>query len=80
MGNLGNGSLVYAISNITGKIGAIREILDGGTPNHLETAQMDLENIKNILTANNKDELILKYLENQFNYWNSLTDEELYEI
>lgn len=74
-----NGVIHYALIHCISKISALNYILTG-TSNNFESASRRLNECKHILTARNKNELLLAHIQNIFNFWNSLTDEELLGI
>ena len=83
MGNIyasTNGAIKWALVN-NNKIKALKyyliEIGEGTTP---EQMKYDLDCAKNILNADGQDEVKWAYIENMYNYWQCLDEEELYAI
>lgn len=84
MGNIStssNGAIKWALRTCKSKISALNEcILDQGQPLTEEALKRTYRDAKRILEANGKDELLFAYIENQYDFWNSLSDEELFDI
>ena len=72
-------SIKWAFQRCTSKINVIKELFEE-QPTTYELAIQDLKNIQRYLNTNNKDELIMEYINQEWEFWSRMTDDELKEI
>ena len=85
MGNitLEDGAAIHwAIRNGTSKIKLIESYIgeDVGMPTNLDTALRDIRSVQRVLRASGKDELQIAFIQNYWNFWDALDEDQLYEI
>ena len=84
MGTLSNnGTIKWAIRHAPNKIAAIDHYVsedEHGIPQTIEQANYMLSLVKSVLAARGKDEVMFAYITNDYNYWNNLSDEDIYGI
>jgi len=79
MGNVNQsfGIFTVAMEQGTSKIKMLKYLLDQGTPSRLEVALRDMAEMKEVLHT---DDIKWWYIQNQYEFWDRMTTEELYEI
>ena len=83
MGNIygdNSGTISWALKVCTSKISMIKQRVEHYVPFDAEEMETELNYIKKIVISEGKDELILAYITQDYEYWDSLTDEELKQI
>ena len=77
-----NGTIKWALRNAPNKIKAIEYYTgeERGRPLTMDSFNTTFDEIQNILKATGKDEVMFAYMENEYNYWDSLPDTEFYAI
>ena len=73
-------SISWALRVCTSKVAAIKHFVDAGLPTTLEQAQSDLRRIETMVNADGKDEMMWAYITQEYNFWNDMNDEEIYDI
>lgn len=76
------GAIHWAIENGTSKIKLIESYIgeDHGEPTNLDTALRDIRSVQRVLKASGKDELQIAFIQNYWNFWDELDEDQLYEI
>lgn len=84
MGNMTSSQSAIKWANIhaTSKTKAINYYLDGLIlcEDNVDSLIENIKNCKTILDANGRDEIKLVYIKNSYEYWDCLSDDELYQI
>ena len=88
--------LEYHLGNLTERAGVIQgalseaqkgrfemireELVEQGIGLTKEALEWQIKNCQRYIACKNREELTWAYIQNQYDFWDSLTDEELYEI
>lgn len=88
--------LEYHLGNLTERAGVIQgalseaqkgrfemireELVEQGIGLTKEALERQIKNCQRYIVCKNREELTWAYIQNQYDFWDSLTDEELYEI
>ena len=88
--------LEYHLGNLTERAGVIQgatteaqkgrfemvreELVEQGIGLTKEALERQIKNCQRYIACKNREELTWAYIQNQYDFWDSLTDEELYEI